>query len=307
MKELCSVLVSSCDKHQDAWKPFFVLFEKHWRNCPYKVYLNTESLCYDESNISVTTLNCNKPCSWSSRLKNALKKIDTKYIIFLLEDFFFLDRVNQTAINNYIQIMEKNPKIPVIDFEYGDNSKNIASLSEYNNLYKRNLKSMYFLNCQAAIWRRKDLIRFLSPYENAWQFEIFGTERAKLYKKDFLYLSENSENPFCYNVNWTTGYGLQRGKWLTSNIQLFNDNNIRIDFNNLGFVNLNEHNDSIKPPEPPEKVMIKERFLYMLFSGGDISPRLSIKEQLYLLLKEPKKFLSISKQKLIRCTRKKFY
>ena len=39
----CAVVVCSCDKYSDLWDPYFELFKKFWADCPYPVFLNTET------------------------------------------------------------------------------------------------------------------------------------------------------------------------------------------------------------------------------------------------------------------------
>ena len=38
-----AVVVSSCDAYSDAWKPFFKLFFKYWSDCPFPIYLVTNT------------------------------------------------------------------------------------------------------------------------------------------------------------------------------------------------------------------------------------------------------------------------
>lgn len=85
MNSNCAVLVNSCDKYAEAWYPFFALFKKYWSDCPYPVYLNTETKAYSEQ--EVQTLNSNKT-SWGSRLCDALNRIDSEYVILLFRRFF---------------------------------------------------------------------------------------------------------------------------------------------------------------------------------------------------------------------------
>ena len=286
-----SVLLSSCDAYEDAWYPFFRLFNKFW-NCPYKVYLNTETkTCHEEKVITLNSVEKNK--SWSMRLKYALKRIPSKYIIFFLEDFFLLDYVNQNEINRCIDIMERDKKIAVIDFEYCDRCN--YHKTEYCGYSERDLSSMYFLNCQTAIWRRKDLIRFLSPYESPWQFEIFGTERVKLYNKRFL-CSSGENITFLYNVDWNDGYGLHGGKWLKSNIELFEKNNICVDFSRMGFYD----GSNVDTECPAPQKCIKDRLMYLLYGGGE-KVRMSIKEQIISFVKCPRKFFYSIKRKIKYC------
>ena len=287
---ICSVLISTCDKYEDAWKPFFFFFHKYWKDCPYQVYLNTETKKCDFSD--VITINCSNKdnASWSLRLKKALKTIDTKYVIFLLEDFFLLSDVDQKEIDRAIKIMEDNKDISVIDFERVPRIK--SNPSDFGRYVERDISAMYFLNCQSAIWRKKDLIKYLSPYESPWQFELFGSNRARLYGKKFL-LQENESKPvFNYNVNWNNGYGIFRSKWLKSNINLFKNNDIKVDFSKLGFY----ENNSVDMSCPTPKKCLADRWIYFCHGGG--SPYIGISEWISYLFKNPRKFLSITKEKI---------
>lgn len=286
--ERISVLINSCDKYEDAWKPFFYFFKKNW-DCPYQVYLNTETKKCNED--GVVTLNSKVNISWSERLKLSLKKIKSEFIIFFLEDFFLLDSVDQKEIDHAIQIMDGNKHIAVIDFEHCDRCKSYPS--KYNGYNVRDLSSMYFLNCQTAIWRRKDLIKFLSPYENPWQFEIYGSERAKLYNKYFLISGANCVLPFLYKFNLVSGYGLYRGKWLKSNVQLFKNNDLTVEFDSLGFYDGANVDNSCPVP----KKCFKDRWMYLMYGGGD-KPRMSIIEQLVFAFIHPIKNITVLKKKL---------
>ena len=291
--ELCAVLISSCDKYEDAWFPFFYFLKKNWESCPYPLYLSTESKVYVDEKLSVKMLHCRqRNVSWSVRLKNALKSISTEYIIFLLEDFFLTDKVNQNEIERCIGYMEKNRRISVIDFECAE--KIPTRESQYPGYVERLPKAMYFLNCQASIWRRKDLIRFLNPYENPWQFELFGSERAKLFNRMFLLQEQNAIPVFPYNVNWTTGYGIHGGKWLKSNILLFEREGIHVDFNRMGFYEHKAVQTSCVEP----RVNFKWKVMYFLY-GGYGQSRMTIREQLKCCFMNPRRALFALKQKII--------
>lgn len=284
-----SVLINTCDKYEDVWYPFFRFFRRNW-NCPYKVYLNTETKQCKEND--VINLNSGFCDSWSLRLKNALKKIKSKYVIFLLEDFFLLEPVEQNEIDNTIKIMESDKKISVITFEICQ--RFLSKPTKYFGYNQRDLSSMYFLNCQASIWRRKDLIEFLNPYENPWQFELFGSNRAKLYSKLFLVSNGSSSLPFKYKINVDSGYGIYRGKWLKSNVKLFLENGLDVDFNKLGFYD--GTNVDVKCPAP--KKCFKDRWMFLLYGGG-IKTRMGFFEQFNFAIKHPIEHFRILKRKLI--------
>ena len=59
MKKECSILVTSCDKYEDAWKPFFSLLNIMWPTCPYRIYLNTETKNHIEKIINVVFVDFN--------------------------------------------------------------------------------------------------------------------------------------------------------------------------------------------------------------------------------------------------------
>lgn len=198
--------------------------------------------------------------------------------------------------------MDSDKRIAVVDFEHDIDSFG-NNYDERNMCYcVRSEKSKYFLNCQSSIWRRKDLIKMLSPYESPWQFEIFGSKRAVLYNKEFL-LFRGDKKVFSYDFNWRTGYGIYGGKLLKSNIKLFENNNIVVNFNNLGFFEPNTRHLHFVSP----KVTLSTRIRYLLFSGGYIKNRMGIREQICLLYRTPHVFLQLIKYKIKKTFSNSFF
>lgn len=228
----CAVLVCSCDKYEDTWVPFFTLLNRYWKDCPYPIYLNTETKLYKDKSINITTLNSNPKWAWSKRLKSCLKRIDSQFVIIILDDFFFLSDVQQNVVSDCIQWM-KNDDIATIRFEkYGI----LTNKEPINNLFvQMEPGARYTFSLQIGIWKRKTLIKCLRNFESPWEFEEIGNIRSFGIKEKVFCQIPNSITVFDYNVNRKTGYGLYRGKWLKSNVQLFSRENINCNFNNLGF------------------------------------------------------------------------
>ena len=88
MKQDVTILVNSCDLYEDAWDPFFRLLKIQWPDCAYPVILNTETKEYHCDFMDVRTVKSGKKRSWSARLKYALDQIETRFVLFSLEDFF---------------------------------------------------------------------------------------------------------------------------------------------------------------------------------------------------------------------------
>ena len=72
--------------------PFFALFWRYWDDWSYKVYLGSNFQVYDDHRVK--TLAIGKDKSWSHGLLEMVERIDTPYIICMLDDFFLRNRVS---------------------------------------------------------------------------------------------------------------------------------------------------------------------------------------------------------------------
>ena len=234
-----SLLVFSCDKYSGAWYPFFELLKIFWPNHPKKIYLGTECYDYEAKNLDVEVIKTGYDQSWSSRLYKTLSQINSKYVIFSLEDFFLQDFVKNDEILKCIDWMDKNPNIAVCRLA-------VSSLSKLKKQWKDSSFRIaesdirYRLDTQFAVWDRECLMSFIDLSEDPWQFEEKGSLRIKETSKIFLwYYQENEDVLDCmimpYLNNPLLGYNIHWGKWLWNNIELFNRNGIsNVDIKGLG-------------------------------------------------------------------------
>lgn len=234
MNNKATVLVNSCDTYEDCWYPFFKLLKKYWPDRKFPIVLNTESKIFEYEDMNIKTLNVldkykNKNISWSRRLKDVLKRIDSKYIIFMMDDFFIMDYVDTKKLDKVINWMEQDNNIAVFSFFRVEDEKHKDKKSlKYPDFYLRNQRGDYKYNCQAAVWNRKELIRALRNYESAWEWELFGNVRSYRSKKLFYTLNDPKKYIFKYNCEL---YGVVRGKWrLPETQELFAKEDIKIDF-----------------------------------------------------------------------------
>ena len=296
-KNLCSVLVSSCDAYEDVWYPFFYFLKKNWSDCPYPIYLSTETKKYSSEFFNVNVLNCpnaNKH-EWSYRLKKALKKIKSKYVILLLEDFFMLSQVNQAELERCIQHMEKNKDVVNFCFEKtAYKYRDLIDDNRFSGYCRRGYKGQYWANCQAGIWKRNDLIKFIYSKENAWQFEIFGTSRIKLYGKAFYTLKDDAKPIFDYKWSMEDGIGVFQGRWMPKTIDLFEEEDLQIDYEKLGIIR--EMPNKFPEIIPPKK-SAKEKFQFLLH-GREGKPYTSVADGLKIMVLHPRMFLNDLKYKL---------
>lgn len=228
----CAVLVNSCDKYEDAWKPFFKLVQKYWPDCPYPFYLNTEHKPFSVEGLEVEVLNINDAAAslpWGQRLKECLARIPSEYVILFLEDFFLQAPVNQEELERCIGLMEDDPNNVAIYFKqiYGFNEE----YEKNPKYYIQRENKMYKLNLQAGLWRKADLEALIKNEDSPWSFEFEAQERIEDPNKIFLCSKAGTHNGFegavfPYLTGRITGYGIWTGKWLWNNDKLFKKNGI---------------------------------------------------------------------------------
>ena len=221
-----SVLIYSCDSYSDVWYPFFTLFFKYW-NCPYQVYLTTESKECEWEN--VITLNTTGE-KWTDRIRKAVEKIPTKYVIGMCEDMFFRRPVRQKIIDYCYWEMEKNPKIVNFNFE-----KTLTPTEEsvYDNFSRRVCRCDYQCSCQPTLWRKDKLLELLSGSQDPWEWEM-----TEVSPDDYYYVWTGSEDElvfeYGYHQKW---FGIQKGKWVFDDVRpLFIKEGIQVDFTKRGYV-----------------------------------------------------------------------
>lgn len=228
-----TILVNSCDDYEEIWNPFFMLYKKYWPTCNYPIVLNTESKKYHYGDLNIRTMSLYKPgqkVPWGKRLIETLKNVESEYILFLLDDFFFTDYVDVKRLEECIKWMDENPNIATFGFTR-TRQPNIKD-GKFPGFEKRPQEGEYRLNTQAAIWRREKLISYIRPHESAWDWEILGSKRSSRYQEDFYSAIEGDLLIFPYN---SVDYGLRRGKWLKGTVSVFDREGIKVDYSKRGF------------------------------------------------------------------------
>ena len=237
-KDNCVLVVTSCDKYETAWYPYFSLLQKYYPNHPV-IVLNTETKKYRHTGIDIRCINSGTNISWSERLYYCLEQINTKYILFSLEDFFLQSHVNDSIIEKCYRWMEEDDNIAVFRL-YPTSNPDIFKTDKYENFYIADSSIAFRLETQFAIWNRKTLMSFLDYSEDPWEFETYGTKRIANTDKIFLWLYKKNitgideDFTFPYLIGPQFGYGINWGKWLWNNKKLFEANQIRANFKQLG-------------------------------------------------------------------------
>lgn len=270
MNDRCTLVVSSCDKYEDLWDPFFTILKAEWEGLEeIPIVLNTESKDYSYEGLNIRTMQLyetDADVSWTKRLRNTLENINTDYVITLLDDFFMMGRVDTASILKHVEWMDANRRISV--FSYMETfTKNIRD-GKYKSFERRPLVGTYKFNCQAALWRRSRLIKYLDHDETPWEWELYGNWRS--YRHPFhLFYSYIVGNeyvfPYIYNaagVNFG-GLGLFRGKWYLPYVKpLFEKHGIKMDFSIRGIITEEEIREINKNEIRREKPLQMLRTMY---------------------------------------------
>jgi len=236
-----SILINTCDKFEDCWNPFFKLFKLYWPDCNGQVFLNTEFKDYSYEGLNIIPVKgCvgktykGKFATWSSCLKWALDKMDTDIVLYMQEDYFLKAPVKNELVEKYVQLMQEHPEIKCLHLT--DQGLKYSGPSKYENLDVAEYKQRYRVSCQAALWRREELYELIREYEDAWQFEEFGSQRSAIMKHEYLGVSRNYVKLNEFEIIPYIFTGIVQGRWYEETVPLFKKHSIEMDFSKRGMV-----------------------------------------------------------------------
>lgn len=236
-----SILINTTDSFEDCWIPFFTLFKKYWPDYTGKIYLNTETKSFTFPGLNIVSVqnNVNTPdqkTTWSECLIRALNSIDSDIILYMQEDYFLKDSVKNDLVEKYVHMMQANSEMDCIHLT-DQGLINYKKSEKFEGLFTVLPKQRYLISCQAALWKKSSMLSFLRTYENAWQFEEFGSQRAAIVKpniygvdKSWIKLNEFEIIPYIFT-------GIIQGRWYEPVVDLFKKHKIIVDYARRGFVN----------------------------------------------------------------------
>ncbi len=212
----CSVLVVSCDRYRDLWKPFFHQFWKYWPACPFPVYLVANSATWHDPRVCM--LHAGVDESWSNSLKFFLSRIPSRYVLLLLEDFFLDGPVSNAAIANSLETLESlnGTVLRLVPNPPPDLAvRNHPGIGEIHRL------APFRVSAQPGIWNRSALMAVLRDGESAWEFEHCGTVRSQT----------DACGYFCMRAtSLVYRHVVEQGKWFRAAARYYRKLNIGCDF-----------------------------------------------------------------------------
>lgn len=240
-----TILVNSCDTYEDAWYPFFELLKKYWNDCPYKIVLNTETKTYTDEDLDIEcySLYQDKKPAYGERMLEHLKRIDSDFIIMMLDDFFLRSPVDEGKIDAYLEFMEANPDVAYIAFDSVKDPFNTDD-GALKECLLRPKYGEYKVNLQGGIWSKAALFRYIRKHESPWEFETKGSIRSFERNDCFYCLKDLSLSPMDYGKKQGLTWGIVRGKWVQEDVEpLFREHGIECDLTKRGFFDKNDFVD----------------------------------------------------------------
>lgn len=199
-----TVLVVSCDKYADLWNPMSDFLLKFWPDCPYEIALATESGDASPETVYKRTIHCGR-VEWSGCVLNALKEIETPYVLFALDDLWPGDRVDTGAIEDLLDLMEREQ---IGDIHLRAEGSDQKEYGTDTNFYEYAFGAPYRISASTSIWETKFLKTVLRAEETAWEFERIGSYRPEGKLRVVL---SCKHSPFPV-IDLASG-AVERGKW----------------------------------------------------------------------------------------------
>ena len=214
----CTVLVTSCDAYRDVEAPFLKLFRKYWPDCPFELVVNGETSAVEGFDRMLLS---GKGKTWSQMLVEALDRIETPYVIMLMNDYFLESTVDTGLI---LRRLSEAKEKDAINYRLCPDPPRAVKNTAYS------------VSCKAGIWNREFLRDLAAKTKSAWEFERYGSYMFDEADPRPLLVTEKQEFPFLDVVH--------KGYWEPWGVALLKREGIAYDFSRRG--------------TPPASVRLKE-------------------------------------------------
>lgn len=168
-----TLLVGTCDRYSFLWQNFCILFDRYWdKSINIDKYFVSETIPCNEYGFK-TILPGKIP--YSDCLKYAISFVNTKYILWMQDDYFLQKTIDKSIFQYYMSIINNG----IDRFGIHEDSEFYSKTHVINDIYRIQQNSLYTISMQASIWN-KDFFKSClieSGSENPWEFEINGSQR----------------------------------------------------------------------------------------------------------------------------------
>jgi hypothetical protein len=223
-----SVLVSSCDRFFDAWRPFAAFWRRHWpaHELAGPVYLVVNR--FPIRSEWLTPIAVGRDRGWANNLRTALASIETEYLLYLQEDYF-LTAPPDAARLRALSAAARAEQVDLLCLRampggHGAEVWPTARGSTLANVREIPAGSPWRGRLQAALWRRTALLDALRPDESAWDFEAQAADRLRGLRAWTVEAGSTAADALPYLSS-----AIVRGLWTVEARRLCREQQIRID------------------------------------------------------------------------------
>ena len=207
--ESVAILVPSWDGYQDVWHPFFHSFFKYWPDCPYLVYLGSNTAIHPDDRVIPILVGADK--DYSSNLIAMLEEIQEDWIILWVDDALLSAPVDTERFINVIR-MAQEKRAAYLQLIPGPSTQVI--LDENNQEFgKIPNNTPYRVSISLGLWRKDAFLNLLRLGETAWDFELLGNQRSFEMDEEFYCLVGDPVAPL--------KHGIRQGKWTVEAVKFF--------------------------------------------------------------------------------------
>lgn len=232
---LVTVLISSFQGYSDAWPGVIHGLNKYWPDCPWPIYLTTDAGELKDDRIRLMVVEGGK--DWSTGLLNAVRSIQTPYVMYFQEDYWIMAPVDTQKMETYVDHLEK----------HGLNYLRLVPHPEPDEPFPPDPRlgylaggAAYRTSLQISFWRRTMLEGLLVPGESPWQFEINGTERSRKHGRTFLSTCRYGDDEYFHGIRYLCT-AINAGKWYRPAHDYAEKEKVEIDFSRRPTETLWEH------------------------------------------------------------------
>jgi hypothetical protein len=220
----CAIVVSSCDKYSDLWDPFFTLFFRYWPDCPFSIYLVSNTKVFDDHRVKTILVGEDK--GWASNIKTIVSGLNEECILYMQEDYFLQSFVDTKKIKDLLRYMsvESVGSIRLI----GSPEPKYPHSNPFG-LYEVKKKEQYRVSLQGSLWNKGVFLSLLKDGESGWDMEKEGSLRSNDLNEVFL-----STQKKCPVLDYYYYTAIKKGMWMPGAIRLLRRENIKIDVSKRG-------------------------------------------------------------------------
>ena len=232
-----TIFVNSTDSFEDTWDPFFHLLHDYWPLAG-PVVLNTETKTFSHPDVSVSCTRVAKAgetnVPWGECMLRALDHIPTELFVYLQDDYFLYDSVQNEIVDEAARIMREEGLDCLRLMECGGAGP--WEPTNYPWLWTVSQRATYRISLQAGLWTKSGMRKHLRAHESPWQMEVWGSKRAHRTPGRIWCVSRDVYGDDQPQVVPYVPTGIVKGRWNRDAVEkLFSQHELGVSFEGRGW------------------------------------------------------------------------